>query len=145
MTSKQTEYEYSGDDEQTEEVSEEEMKEAVHGVQDSTAEDEFDAYEKQREKDSAYIKFEDGDRKVLRFPHKPPVREPSTKYPGTFNWVFHDVVQPAVGPDIKKWSTSGKTSAKVVKEIRQNYHILEITREGTGNSTQYHVRALKGK
>jgi len=140
MTSKQTEYEY--DEGGKEEVSEEEMKQTVHGI---STDDEFDEYERQREKDSAYIKFEDGDRKILRFPHKPPVREASTKYPGTFNWVFNDVVQPSVSTDLKKWSTSGKTSAKVVKEIRQNNHTLEITREGTGNNTKYHIRVAKGK
>jgi hypothetical protein len=62
-----------------------------------------------------------------------------------WNWVFNDVVQPSVSADLKKWSTSGKTSAKVVKEIRQNNHTLEITREGTGNNTKYHIRVVKGK
>jgi hypothetical protein len=90
-------------------------------------------------------KVGDGDRKVLRFPHKTPIKEPSSKYPGTFNQVFHDVVQPSVGPELKKWSTSPKTAKKVVAEIMKNHHTLEITREGTGNNTNYSVRAVKGK
>src|SRR6187551_2823241 len=89
----------------------------------------FDGFDLQQKKDSKYTRFQDGEKKVLRFDTaKAPSRIESKIYAGKINWEF-SVFDIQLGEfDAKTWSANKETAKKVMAELKKGYTSLEIER-----------------
>ena len=94
-------------------------------------------FREDRKKDRTYIKFEDGETRILKFDvTKKAKRELSEVYKDKINYVF-TVIEPSVSLDIKTWSVSPTVADQVYTELAKGYTTLKITRNGLNKSTRY--------
>ena len=95
------------------------------------------SFREDRKKDRTYIKFEDGETRILKFDTtKRAIREPSEVYKDKINYVF-SVIEPSVGLDVKTWSVSPTVADQVYTQLAKGYTTLKITRNGLDKSTRY--------
>jgi hypothetical protein len=95
------------------------------------------SFREERKKDRTYIKFEDGETRILKFDTtKRAIREPSEVYKDKINYVF-SVIEPSVGLDVKTWSVSPTVADQIYTELAKGYVTLKITRNGLDKSTRY--------
>jgi hypothetical protein len=100
-------------------------------------EENLKSFREDRKKDRTYIKFEDGETRILKFDTtKRAKREPSEVYKDKINYVF-SVVEPSVGLDVKTWSVSPTVADQIYTELAKGYTVLKITRNGLDKSTRY--------
>ena len=100
-------------------------------------EENLKSFREDRKKDRTYIKFEDGETRILKFDTtKRARREPSDVYKDKINYVF-SVIEPSVGLDVKTWSVSPTVADQIYTELAKGYTVLKITRNGLDKSTRY--------
>ena len=100
-------------------------------------EENLKSFREDRKKDRIYIKFEDGETRILKFDTtKRAKREPSDVYKDKINYVF-SVIEPSVGLDVKTWSVSPTVADQIYTELAKGYTVLKITRNGLDKSTRY--------
>ncbi len=103
----------------------------------------FEGFDLQQRRDSKYVKFQEGEKKVLRFDTtKAPVRSESRTYAGKINWDFTVYDTQVNQYDVKTWSASKETAKKVVSELKRGYTVLEVERDGSGRDTRYRIRPI---
>jgi hypothetical protein len=110
----------------------------------SEEEEIFRRFDQQQRLNSKYVKFQDGEKKVLRFDTtKEPTMSESRVYEGKINWDF-SVYDTEVSNYVEKiWSASKETAKKVVALLKIGYTVLEVERIGTGRNTTYRVRPIR--
>jgi hypothetical protein len=97
------------------------------------------SFREDRKKDRTYIKFEDGETRILKFDTAKKVkRELSEVYKDKINYVF-SVIEPSLGIDVKTWSVGPTVADQVYAELVKGYTVLRITRNGLEKSTRYTV------
>jgi hypothetical protein len=101
------------------------------------------SFREDRKKDRTYIKFEDGETRILKFDTtKKAKREPSEVYKDKINYVF-SVIEPSISLDIKTWSVSPTVADQIYTELAKGYSTLKITRNGVDKSTRYQISGIQ--
>lgn len=93
---------------------------------------------------SSYIKFRDGERKILAFnPEK--VQPVTVTYPNTqesvsrFSFHARDLTSNPNSIEEQEWTCSARTARKLVHFIGKGYLVLDITRRGSDLKTEYDI------
>ena len=103
-------------------------------------EENLKSFREDRKKDRTYIKFEDGETRILKFDTtKRARREPSDVYKDKINYVF-SVIEPSVGLDVKTWSVSPTVADQIYTELAKGYTGTENNQKWIGQKYAIHNR-----
>ena len=90
-------------------------------------------------KDTNYIKFADGEKKILIFKldeeHAKPVND--ELYGERAQFVVTDITDPMRPKEGCIWKTAFRWARMVTAYVEKHQEALEITRQGSGTNTQY--------
>ena len=101
-------------------------------------EENLKSFREDRKKDRTYIKFDDGETRLLKFDTTKRVkREPSEVYKDKINYVF-SVIEPSVGLDVKTWSVSPTVADQIYTELKKGYTGTENNQKWIGQKYAIH-------